>query len=267
MSIENGQPQAPNTFTFPWRNGLIATFGAFFVALIALTLVGGLSTTAEELVYSLPLFSGIDPMIFGAAFEFFSYCTIFGVTIAVLSLFVRGRYSFTEITRSSFALLRARFGQALGWGFLGYALSVAAIIATYSLLPLPEPHSPAGEFAKTLDGFAFVFFALSAVVAAPILEELLFRGLMQNMLRGSLRAGFIGRYSARFADVIAVLVTGAIFALMHGTLTGFPPLFITGVLLGAVYVRTNNLWAAVAMHAFNNLVATLLLWASISISI
>jgi membrane protease YdiL (CAAX protease family) len=142
------------------------------------------------------------------------------------------------------------------------AAAVLNILANI-LLPLPTPDSPAGDFAMKLTGPAFFIFAVGAIVIAPICEELLCRGFLFNMLRGSLRRRLESKWALRVADFGAVLLSGAFFAGMHGTLTGFPGLFITGCVLAVVYQRRNSLFASIFMHSMNNILATIALYAAI----
>jgi membrane protease YdiL (CAAX protease family) len=44
---------------------------------------------------------------------------------------------------------------------------------------------------------------------------------------------------------------------MHGTVTGFPVLFISGLMMGYAYMRTGSLWASMGVHLINNTVATI----------
>ena len=80
----------------------------------------------------------------------------------------------------------------------------------------------------------------TAIVAAPLFEELLFRGLIQNGVTRLTRQPWFG-----------ILVASILFAIIHPWWT-IPPIFVLSVLLGYVYHRTQNLWAATLMHALFN---------------
>lgn len=260
----NATPQASYSFNFPWRCGLLTTFGVFLVGFCVLVLTGVAMAIGSETLRALPAFSDISSKNWNAGFELLAYCEMFGMTILVLYVFVGWFQDFNELTRFGLARLRRSVGRVLRAGAAGYGLALALTLVVYCLVPLPSPHDPFGESARTLTGVSFVLAALGTSVAAPLMEELLFRGFVQNMLRGSLRAGFVGRsMGMRVADVTAVIMTAALFAAMHLTLSGFVPLFISGVILGEVYRRTDNLWASMAMHAFNNVTAMALLAVSI----
>lgn len=90
----------------------------------------------------------------------------------------------------------------------------------------------------------------SAVVLAPIAEEMLFRGLLQSCLR---------QLSHR--PWVAILATSLLFALAHGQPANQPALFALAVILGYNYERTGRLLPAIAIHALFNLTFVLLrLW-------
>jgi len=85
----------------------------------------------------------------------------------------------------------------------------------------------------------FWFFCLM-VIGAPVSEELLFRGLLQNTL---VRV---------WKPWIAVVVTALIFTLVHFHPIRFPVVFELGLILGLVYHRTGSLWLVVLFHAVTN---------------
>ncbi|MFZ4776256.1 MAG: CPBP family intramembrane glutamic endopeptidase [Terrimicrobiaceae bacterium] len=89
-----------------------------------------------------------------------------------------------------------------------------------------------------------------AVIAAPVTEELIFRGCLYGVLRKS-----NGR-------ALAIVVSSLLFALIHGHLPSLPGLFVLAVGLSLVYERCGSLWAPISMHAaFNGLtILTALLW-------
>ncbi len=79
-----------------------------------------------------------------------------------------------------------------------------------------------------------------AVLVGPLVEEILFRGVI---LRGLLGRG---------RPMTAIFVSAALFALTHLNPAQLPVAFGLGVVLGWVYVRTRSLGLCVAGHALNN---------------
>lgn len=81
---------------------------------------------------------------------------------------------------------------------------------------------------------------LYASIAAPVSEELIFRGYVLRSLRP---------YGKRFA----VLATALLFGLFHGNLLQTPYAILMGLIMGYVTVEYSIVWA-IAIHTFNNLV-------------
>lgn len=91
--------------------------------------------------------------------------------------------------------------------------------------------------------------ALIALVAAPVTEELVFRGCLYGVLRQ------IG------GRAVAIGVSAVVFALIHGHAASLPGLFILAVALALLYEATGSLWAPLALHSVFNalsLVGTIL---------
>ncbi len=81
------------------------------------------------------------------------------------------------------------------------------------------------------------------LLAAPMAEELLFRGLVYPVLRR--RVGVIG----------SVITTTVAFGVMHGNAVQFAAALPLAVLLALVYERTRTLWPAMTIHLLFNLAA------------
>ncbi len=88
----------------------------------------------------------------------------------------------------------------------------------------------------------------TAVVGAPIMEELLFRGLMQTAILQS------GLLRSRW---VVIVVVSCLFALIHTGVAqwyALPALFTLSLGLGYVYERSGSLYASMLMHAAFNAV-------------
>ncbi len=81
---------------------------------------------------------------------------------------------------------------------------------------------------------------LKVVVIAPIIEELIFRGIIMHGLMRN------------YPKLVAIFFSGLLFALFHLNPWQFPATFILGLLLGWIMVRTRNIFACIAGHAINN---------------
>jgi membrane protease YdiL (CAAX protease family) len=148
---------------------------------------------------------------------------------------------------------RIRFADA-PWILVGVLIQGIAIGAV-ELITLVAGSEPRQDVARALEHSqtaAKVLGAIAVVVAAPIAEELLFRGLL---LRGLLR---------RYGAPVAVLVSGAVFAAVHlvdpNAVTLLAPLALVGVISGMRAVRTGELSQSILIHAgFNLFTAVVLL--------
>jgi membrane protease YdiL (CAAX protease family) len=86
------------------------------------------------------------------------------------------------------------------------------------------------------DPLVLGLMAISAVIAAPLCEEVVFRGYFYPVLKKS--AGIR----------VATLCSALVFAAAHGSVTALLPLFIFGGLLVFLYEKTGSLWAPIATH-------------------
>lgn len=81
---------------------------------------------------------------------------------------------------------------------------------------------------------------LKVVIMAPVIEELIFRGVIMH--------GLMRNYSG----FTAVFVSALMFALFHLNPWQFPATFILGLVLGILMVRTRNIFLCILGHAINN---------------
>ena len=80
---------------------------------------------------------------------------------------------------------------------------------------------------------------ISIAVVPALSEEFLFRGcILSNLLP--------------YGKNTAILFSALLFALMHGNFAQFFYTFVAGIVLGAVYVKTDSIWAPTFIHLFNN---------------
>jgi uncharacterized protein len=93
-----------------------------------------------------------------------------------------------------------------------------------------------------------LLFWIALIVAAPIFEELFFRGF--------LLPGFAASF---IKPAGAVLITAALWAVIHlqYDLYGIITIFVMGLLLGAVRLMSGSVLLSIGLHAFSNLIAML----------
>jgi membrane protease YdiL (CAAX protease family) len=86
----------------------------------------------------------------------------------------------------------------------------------------------------------------TAIVLAPLFEEMFFRGHLQTLLRYSTRRPWL-----------AVALTSAAFALVHPFWT-VAPIFVLSLCLGYAYERTGNLYVPIFIHSLFNAISVLI---------
>jgi uncharacterized protein len=177
-----------------------------------------------------------------------------GQSVAYLVVFA---YMYVLVTRERG---RPDFLAAIHWNWpsnvamyvlAGLLLSVALQLLA-RLLPIPK-ELPIDNFFRTpAEAWAV---GLLAVLCAPLMEELFFRGFLYPVL-------------ARSAGMpIAVLLTAVAFALLHGAQLGFSwgpvlVIFLVGIVLTVVRARKNSVAASVLIHMAYNGTITVAMFAA-----
>jgi uncharacterized protein len=149
--------------------------------------------------------------------------------------------------------LRRFARSALGLAAVAYvAYLIFAVI--YNAFVHPEQEDITRDLGFDEGGVgAFVAGAL-IVAAAPLSEEIFFRGFMFGGLR------------RRLPMWAAAVIAGAVFGLLHYTgpdsIGVVPQLAVLGVLLAWLYERTGSLWPPIILHVANNGLALIALTSS-----
>jgi membrane protease YdiL (CAAX protease family) len=134
-----------------------------------------------------------------------------------------------------------------GRALLGYLSLMPALLAVFLLTTLvtPEEMQQEHQLLRLLreQGPAVrVLAVVSAVVLAPISEELFFRGLLQSYVRRETQSPWA-----------AVLITAAMFGLVHAPYWHtVPAIALLGVVLGYNYERCGRLLPSILIHAMFN---------------
>nr|WP_122012536.1 type II CAAX endopeptidase family protein [Maliibacterium massiliense] len=131
------------------------------------------------------------------------------------------------------------------WTVIGISATAypVAILASlpyslfWSYMQMRYPQAAPASAVNLLDYSLPALLVCIAVIPA-LVEEYTFRGM------------FMRAYASR--PVTALLVSSAVFALMHMQIEKLVPVFLVGFLAGFLVLRTGNLWAGVLVHFFNN---------------
>ena len=95
------------------------------------------------------------------------------------------------------------------------------------------------------------FYKMPAIVIAlrwgfiPVIEEILYRGLI------------LGGFLKRYTPTKAILLSSLIFGFAHYSIERFVFLFISGIILGIFYYKTNSILVSSILHFIFNMVLIL----------
>jgi hypothetical protein len=126
-------------------------------------------------------------------------------------------------------------------------LSVIVIIEPITnLIPIPDTYKSLFEelFKPTIPAF------LTAVIIAPVLEEMIFRGIILE--------GFLRNYS----PAKSILLASLLFGLAHLNIWQFIGAFLIGVFISWIYWKTRSIGLAIGIHITNNFVSYMAMYLS-----
>lgn len=131
---------------------------------------------------------------------------------------------------------------------------LAGVAGAVAVTPWGDQWSSNAEWVSSAGAASVVVFVGFALVAAPLFEELVFRGLLQRAL------------TARFGAGPAIVLQGVVFALYHfnptsgsDTLPNMVFLAAGGVVMGIAAHRYRRLGPTMCAHALANILATVAL--------
>ena len=141
--------------------------------------------------------------------------------------------------------------QWLQWRLSGRALLVAlrgllicfplVLLTSWivsRLLPEAGGSNPLLELVlESRNPLSLLVFAVTATVLAPLYEELVFRGVVLPAIVN------------RFGAMVGVVAASALFAAAHLSLVEFAPLFVLGIVLGWLRLKSSGLSSSVLMHS------------------
>jgi len=224
----------------PRRNSMVflLPFMVFFLWLSSTYVLASLST----------LFTGglrdWQAMFVGSLFPTCgSLATIVFVLIIARVTFVRGLKGFGLRLRTlprDFA--RAFLTLAAIWPLVMAMMSLTILVMKHFDQSFEVPQHEALEVITESPSLPLqVLMTVLAVAVAPLVEELMFRGLFQSMIRS-----YLGR------PWLAIAITSALFATIHKNHEHWPALFVLAMGLGYSYEKSSSLLRPIFMHAMFN---------------
>ncbi len=223
-------------FTFTWLGGLI-----LFAGFIAGSLIVGVFNVFWMVVFKENLQYKDWFLMVSNAVVFLSSIVFFDFFVVRLTTKKKLNFNFSPTNFYTYVLI---FPMMLGMMFIGEFVT--------SLIPVTGPF-----FGKYYDFFTDlmgqlthnpVVMIITAVVMAPIFEEIIFRGIIQ---KGLINKGVKPWKAIIFASVI--------FGLVHGNPWQLVGAVLLGCVLGLVYHQTKSLLLPMLLHGFNNLCSSILI--------
>lgn len=134
------------------------------------------------------------------------------------------------------------------WLVIGAALGVVVYIlnlGTASIYYLVfGSDNPQGDYHAAASGgmLALVATLLAGAVLTPLGEEIMFRGIIANMLN-------------RYGAWAGVVLSAAIFALVHGINIILPIAFVVGAICAILFRKTGSIWPGFMVHCIYNAIS------------
>ena len=162
-------------------------------------------------------------------------------------------FSFASFARGRnpnrvFGINKMPWGKILIWG-LGAMVPVYIFLGLGSfiirlIIPSKEKVPEMQEIVQTMisshDITVLIALLFSAIIVAPIVEEIIFRGYIYPVLK---------KYSHR---LFAGFMTSLLFAVVHGNVAGLIPLLLLAIILTLSYELTGSILVPVLIHALFN---------------
>jgi membrane protease YdiL (CAAX protease family) len=207
------------------RVAAVAAWGALALGQIALAYVA--TFALEDADEDSEIFYEYGTAVGGVAW----YAFIAGLAFVIARLFP-DLFDALGLRRFAGRWVAIAIGVVVAVAVLTFALAALGANAGEEQGYLPDTWRP--ERAGAIAANAFV-----AVLVAPLVEELFYRGLGVSAL-------------SLFGSWAAIVVSGLAFGLAHGLVLGLAPLVLFGVGLAWVRLRSGSIWPGFVAHALYN---------------
>lgn len=178
--------------------------------------------------------------VYDATFSNSSLILILAAAILFLILVVFFRARGKRLTQETW-LMPVRVQSLWPVVLTGAAL---ALVICYGItwIPWPESFLQSYEELYALSNDDGILCLLATVLVAPVVEELVFRGLVFT------------RFCRAMPAPAALILASTIFGAMHGTLLWAAYGFIGGVAMTLVFMKYRSLYASMLLHCVFNIV-------------
>ncbi len=156
-----------------------------------------------------------------------------------------------------FAIRKKKFTKEVGlvkfhasyWPMILIGSVGLCLLVNFGMQLIPIPEDVLMEYAEASESLMegpFVLLLLANAIMAPLVEEILFRGLVLSRLQKAMPVWG------------ALILSSVIFGMMHGQILWICYTSLVGLVLGAVALKTGSTWAPMFMHFAFNLFGTCL---------
>lgn len=226
---QTGPPPVPmsgKVVTWFYRPFDLLGLSLVFVLFFSLAVASARSTGTEELV--------LEPigLLTSIGFQF--------VCAGIVAFFVIGRIHPVDWLGLRWPAWPWIFLIAPGtlifmWSLIG-GLQVAGLMDWIESMGVETVQDTVKLLQESKDPLILGLMVFAAVIAAPICEEIVFRGYFYPVAK-------------RFAGPwVAAICSALVFGAAHGSLMALLPLFVFGILLVILFEKTGSIWAPVAVH-------------------
>lgn len=162
------------------------------------------------------------------------------ITAAIVTAMVIGRVGMVEWLglkwpngwQVIFIAPTAVFGM---WLFFG-GLQIAGFMKWIESFGVEAVQDSVKLLQESNDPVILGLMVVAAVFAAPICEEIVFRGYFYSASKK-----FVGPWAAGACSAL-------VFTAAHGSLVALLPLFVFGCVLAFIYEKTGSIWAPISVH-------------------
>ncbi|MEA2720301.1 MAG: protease family protein [Candidatus Eremiobacteraeota bacterium] len=219
----------------PFWNGILSAAGAIAIGFVVATLAG------IALTIAIVLATGHTPSL--------NPGHPFTAAIGLVMYAAGGWFAWWRLRKAGRNPFRALNAHDIRTIMLGIAVLVLVRVGTGIQLVLTHQtnHVQAGfehfdvvTRAPTFTAIGVGLAILTMVLVGPLVEELVFRGLL------------FGALVQRVGVIASALATALLFGLVHGDPVLFPTLAALGFVAALAYAATGNLWVSIMLHALNN---------------
>ena len=226
----------------PFGTGVLSALGAIGIQLlITFILVFILAIAAFMRTHKSPAINGGDPWI---------------TSIELLSYLAAGWFAWSKLRGTGRAVFRRLTRADLRTILIGVGALIVVRIATALLLVATHQtnhvqtgfeHFDVISKVPWVTALAVGLTVITIVFVAPIVEEMIFRGLL------------FGALAPRMGVLAAALVVALLFGAAHLDAVLFPTLAGLGFISALAYASGGNLWTSVTLHTLNNALGAVVL--------